>query len=272
MKRALVSSIFMLILSYPLAADPVVQQFFPASRTLLGKPVFWIIKVRYPLWEDYVLKTQPCPGLKMEVSARQVLEEAGELAVWYRIRIVPQDLAISGVPSVALVDQKGQATVLNGKPVKISLISGSSLDIKQPGVPSFSSQSKRRTSWLLLLLAAVMIPILLIFRSRSRTPKAVLLPNLKRAQGEIRKGHLPFGLWKMLRSELLWGFTADSWTASQLAEYATGRDPFVQIARMLESIERMRYSGQKELRPLPAFEQTVGAAIEAVKTNRSKRK
>ena len=245
-----------------------VRQFFPQQPVLIGQPVFWSIKLHYPLNESYSLQLQAPAGIQMETASRNVYEESGGISVLYFIRMIPVDLHVAEAPSVIVVDQKGQSAVLTGKPLHIATISGSSLVIKEPGKPVFLSVISTRTQRWTLIFCLLLVVVLIVLQYRARTPRAKLMRTLQKSVKEIRRGRLPFSLWSMLRSPLLWGFPAESRTGLELKEAAAGNSRLVAVAELLSSMERARYSG-KVVQPEKGSEQCVLAAIEWLKIPRS---
>ena len=246
-------------------AEPQIRQFFPARTVLLGQPFFWTIKIHYPLWESYTLQVQPCGGARIEIADQRIAEEEGEIASTYRLKIVPEDLKVTGTPSVLITGRNGQSIVLNGKPIVVGNISGSSLEIRNASAPHFKQiriTGNSATFYLTIFLGAAGLTMLFWLRRRARTPRQVLLREFGRSQLEIQKEHLPFALWRHLRSELLWGFSAEACTAHQLKEAAGSNARLVLVAEALQIMEQMRYSGEKSFRPDPVIWKAVTAAVE----------
>ncbi len=253
-------------------AEPQVRQFFPDHPVLLGQPLFWIIKIQYPLWESYSLQIQPCNGARIEIEDRKIAQEEGGIASTYKLKIIPENLNVGGTPSVLILDRKGQSIVLNGKPILVENISGASLEIRDATAPSFIRLKDRHKTALYLASIAVFTGLiaLLWLRYRARSPRQVLLRELRKSLNEMQKKHLPFSLWRQLRSELLWGFSAEAFTAQQLGEAAGSDGRLIRVAEALRIMEKMRYDGEKAFRPEPAISTAVSAALELVE-RRSKR-
>ena len=234
---------------------------------LLGQPLFWTIKIQYPLWESYSLQVQPCPGARIEIADQMLAEDEGGMASTYRLKIVPQNLMVNGTPSVLITDRKGQSTVLNGKAILVGNISGASLEIRNASTPRFGQAGTSRNRTVLyfagiLLWSGLIVLVWLHYRARSS--RQVLLRDLRKSLGELQKNHLPFSLWRLLRSELLWGFTAEAFTAQQLGEAAGSNGRLIQVSEALKLMERMRYAEEKSFRPEPAILKAITAALELV--------
>lgn len=246
--------------------EPQIQQFLPDHPVLLGQPLFWIIKIQYPLWESYSLQVQPCNGARIEIADQKIAAEDGGIASTYKLKIVPENLNVGGTPSVLILDRKGQSIVLNGKPILVENISGASLEIRNAAAPRFIQFKSRHRTALYLASVAIFTGLiaLLWLRYRARSPRQVLLRELRKSWSEMQKNHLPFSLWRQLRSELLWGFSAEAFTAQQLGESAGSNGRLIQIAEALRIMEKMRYAGEKAFRPEPAISTAVSAAVELV--------
>ena len=248
-------------------AEPQIRQFFPDHPVLLGQPLFWTIKIQYPLWESYSLQVPACSGAHIEIADQSIAEEDGGIAATYRLKIVPENLNVSGTPSVLITDRKGQSTVLNGKPIVVRNISGASLEIQNASTPRFAQMTMGRSKTVLYLAGTLVISgciALFWIRYRARSPRQVLLRELRKSLNEMQKKHLPFSLWRQLRSELIWGFSAEAFTAQQLSEAARSNRLLIHVAEALRIMERMRYAGEKAFRPEPAISEAVTAALELV--------
>jgi hypothetical protein len=272
-KNRFIYSVFVvfLVVTLPqktLHAAVEIRQFFPQQPVLLGQSVFWSVKLHYPMNESYSLQLQAPVGIQMETAMRNVYEESGGMSVLYFIRLVPLELHVAEAPSVVVVDQKGQSAVLTGKPLHIASISGSSLEIREPGKPVFHSVTSTRTQSWTLILSLLLLVLLIVMQYRARTPRAKLMRSLQKSLKEIRRGRLPFSLWSMLRSPLLWGFPAESRTGLELKEAAGANARLASVAELLASMERARYAG-RTVQPEKGSEQCVLAAIEWLKIRRS---
>lgn len=190
-----------------------------------------------------------------------------EMRSVYRIRIVPQSLAINGTPSVLITDGRGTNSVLNGKPLIVRTISGDSTQIKQPDVPHFHIP-QNPVHLALAAGAVVLLLALLIYvrirRIRASTPRHILLRQLRRLHQEIRRGGVrnPLVLSKILRSELIWGFTAESFTASELKEKSDEKRQI--LAAALEALDLTRYSPEPNAIESKKIEEALDAAIKIV--------
>ena len=76
----------------------------------------------------------------------------------------------------------------------------------------------------------------------------------------------PLLLSRLLRSDLIWGFHAESFTAAELKEKASGK--LENIAPALESLDLARYSPESEKLKSKNIEEALLAAIEILKIKR----
>lgn len=233
----------------------------------LGEALDWVIEVRHPLWESYQLSLQSPKGAEMRIVETRQESIGNEMRSVYRIRIVPQSLAINGTPSVLITDGRGTNSVLNGKPLIVRTISGDSTQIKQPDVPHF--RVPRNPVHLALAAGAVALLLALLIyvrirRIRASTPRHILLRQLRRLHQEISRSGVrnPLVLSKILRSELIWGFAAESFTASELKEKADEKRQI--LAAALEALDLTRYSPEPNAIESKKIEEALGAAIKIV--------
>ncbi len=212
---------------------------------LLGQPLFWIVEIRYPLWESYELKSASCSDLKISVAGRKLHEVAGEIRAVYRLAVIPTALKTSCAPSVMVSDEKGQTTVLNGKPLIVGTISGASASIKMPRMPAPVTQPKNYNVLLYaaLILLGMLCAVLIAKRVYNNSPTQKFLRDLQKASLELQKDRLPIQVWRLLRSEMVWGFSAESYTPAQLQERGARDRRLLSIAVALRSLEAWRYSG-----------------------------
>lgn len=238
---------FLLLFLIPVFAssEPQIKHFFPDHPVLLGQPLFWIVEIRYPVWESYNLKPASCADLKISVDGRKLQEVAGEIRAVYRLAVIPTVLKTSCAPSVTVSDEKGQTTVLNGKPVTVVTISGKSANIKMPRMPIPAVQPKNYTPLLYsaLMLLGALCTVLIAKRVYSNSPGQKFLRDLRKASLEVQKDRLPIQVWRLLRSEMVWGFPAEAYTPAQLQERAAQDRRLAVIAVALRSLEAWRYSG-----------------------------
>ena len=240
------SALLILLLTANAFAEPEISQFFPSQKTLLGRPLLWIIEIRHPLWESYSLTIKPLAGAEIKIVDHQVSQKNGRVHSRYRVQIVPESLVIPDTPSILISDEKGQNIVLAGKAISVESISGSSLDILEPAPPSFQTQrpdTDRARILLLLLLAAVLI-FSLIRMFYLKSPRRRLLRNLRKVHHEVRENRYPSQIGELLRSELLWGFAAGACTPLELKEMSGTSSSLRKIADALHSVECYRYSGK----------------------------
>ncbi|MCI0605981.1 hypothetical protein L0156_23590 [bacterium] len=239
--------VFLLLFLTPVlaASEPQIKHFFPDHPVLLGQPLFWIVEIRYPLWESYELKSASCSDLKISVAGRKLHEVAGEIRAVYRLAVIPTALKTSCAPSVMVSDEKGQTTVLNGKPLIVGTISGASASIKMPRMPAPVTQPKNYNVLLYaaLILLGMLCAVLIAKRVYNNSPTQKFLRDLQKASLELQKDRLPIQVWRLLRSEMVWGFSAESYTPAQLQERGARDRRLLSIAVALRSLEAWRYSG-----------------------------
>jgi hypothetical protein len=248
-------------------SEPFIRQIFPRQNVLLGEAIDWVIEVRHPLWEAYQISLKAPEGMEMRIIETQQQSIGNEMRSVYRIRIIPQSLAISGTPSVLITDGRGTNSVLNGKPLTVRTISGDSTEIKSAEAPHFRpvanpAQLVFAGSAVVVLLAVLIF--LRIRRRRAATPRNVLLRQLRRLHQELRHGDVrnPLVLSKILRSELIWGFAAESFTASELKERADEKRRTVVDA--LEALDLTRYSNEQAQIESKKIEEALGTAMNIV--------
>jgi hypothetical protein len=237
----LVLTVFPLLVS----AEPQIRHFYPEQPVLLGQPIFWLVEIRHPLWESYDLRFGACPDLKVSVADKIVSEVAGEMRTLYRVCILPTALKPGCTPALTISDQKGQTSVLNGKPLSVQTISGASEQIKEPGLPTIRMGSVNRRYGLYVLMIAIVLLSAVAIGKRiyNNTPAQRFLRDLRKARTEVTKDRLPIQIWRLLRSHMVWGFTAEALTPMQLAEKGTSDPRLAIIANTLQSLEAWRYSG-----------------------------
>jgi hypothetical protein len=242
---AFASLLLLLLCAGPVSSEAQIKQFFPTQSVLLGQPQFWIVEVRHPMWESYELKFGACPDLKMSVADRAMSDVAGEIRTVYKIAVTPLVLKQSCTPAVTLSDEKGQTTVLNGKPLRVRRISGDSLVIKNPALPLLRTKSALYYFFLFSLLG-ILVVLCAIFGAKrfyGNLPSQRFLRAVRKAGFEVGKGRLPIQVWRLLRSEMIWGFEAEAYTPAQLQQRATNNQHLQRIAVTLQSLESWRYSG-----------------------------
>ncbi|MCI0446429.1 hypothetical protein L0152_24865 [bacterium] len=259
--------IFFFILTLIVDSEPFIRQIFPRQTVFLGEVVDWVIEVRHPLWEAYQISLKSPEGMEMRIIETQQQSIGNEMRSVYRIRIVPQSLAISGTPSVLITDGRGTNSVLNGKPLTVRTISGDSTEIKQAEPPHFHAVPNPAqfvfAGGTVVVLLALLI-FLRIKRHRAATPRNVLLRQLRRLHQELRHGDVrnPLVLSKILRSELIWGFAAESFTATELKERADQKRQIVVEA--LETLDFTRYSNEPGQIQSKKIEEALGTAMKIV--------
>jgi hypothetical protein len=161
---------------------------------------------------------------------------------------------------------------LNGKPLTVRTISGNSTEIKQAEPPHFRPVANPAqlafAGGAVVVLLAVLI-FLRIRRRRAATPRNVLLRQLRRLHQELRHGDVrnSLVLSKILRSELIWGFAAESFTASELKERADEKRKTVVEA--LEALDLTRYSNEQGQIESKKIEEALGTAMNIVSHKQS---
>jgi hypothetical protein len=255
------------IITLNATSEPFIRQIFPRQTVFLGEAVDWVIEVRHPLWEAYQISLKAPEGMEMRIIETDQQSIGNEMRSVYRIRIIAQSLAISGTPSVLITDGRGTNSVLNGKTLTVRTISGDSTEIKQPEAPHFRPAANPAqlafAGGAVVLLLAVLI-FLRIRRRRAATPRNILLRQLRRLHQELRHGDVrnPLVLSKILRSELIWGFAAESFTATELKERADEKRKTVVEA--LEALDLTRYSNEQGQLESKKIEEALGIAMNIV--------
>jgi hypothetical protein len=228
-----------------LLSEPQIKQFYPERSLLLGQPLYWLVEIRHPIWEAYDLKFGPCPDLKMSVAEKKVTEVAGEIRVFYKLSLVPTVLKTSCTPSLIISGEKGETTVLSGKPLTVQTITGDSEEIRMPVLPVVEAKTSFYYTSLFTALAVLGLVCLILAMKRvyANLPSQKYLRDVRRAEIEVRSGKLPIQVWRLLRSEMVWGFEAEAFTPAQLSEKGGGNVRLIGIATALQSLEAWRYSG-----------------------------
>jgi len=263
--------IALLMIPHCASSEPLIRNFFPRQELLLGQPLLWIVEIRYPMWESYELKLGSCPDLQLKIAEQSLTEVAGEMRAVYRIAVAPTALKVTCAPTLMISDEKGQTTVLNGKPVSVLNISGDSQEIKAPSIPTLRPASASRTVFLYVALFAL-VTLCGVFTGRrvySNTPKQKFLRDIRKAVLEIQNKRLPIQVWRLLRSEMVWGFSAEAFTPSQLSQKASKNPRLLTISSALQSLEKWRYSGLQSSYDQPLVVQALGYAADL--TNRKHR-
>ena len=112
-----------------------------------------------------------------------------------------------------------------------------------PGLPPPKSSLYRYFLFALLIILVILAGVLAVHRFYSNLPSQRLLRDMRKAGLEVRKGRLPIQVWRLLRSEMIWGFEAEAYTPAQLHQRAAGNSQLLRIAMTLQSLESWRYSG-----------------------------
>jgi hypothetical protein len=263
------------ILTSQANSEPFIRQIFPRQNVFLGEAIDWVIEVRHPLWEAYQISLKSPDGMDMRIIETQQQSIGNEMRSVYRIRIIPQSLAISGTPSVLITDGRGTNSVLNGKPLTVRTISGDSTELKSPNSPHF--RPVPNPAQLAFAGGAVIVLLgLLIFlqikRRRASTPRNVLLRQLRRLHQEIHRSEVrnPLVLAKILRSELIWGFAAESLTASELKERADEKRR--SVVEALEALDFMRYCNEPGQIESKKIQDALGTAMKIVSNKHPEQK
>lgn len=260
-----------LTLAFPFAlrAAPIVESRFPAETALLGKPLYWRINVHHPYWETFSLQLNSCPGVEMKVQQEKTMKAGAELQTAFVVRVLPRSLAIPEIPTAHLVDTDGVRTAVIGKPILIRVISGNSLQLKDPATPQFAQPKWKRKSLLLigatvLLLSAVSLGLYVSWRW---TPHRRLLRELTQTLHDTTKGDRlqPSHLLTLFRSTVLWGFEASPLSAWELEERAPAGSRLRIIAGAIRKLEEFRYSGGTRRLERKSVAESLSAAILLVK-------
>jgi hypothetical protein len=260
------------VLAFSASAEPTIRQIFPKQTIFLGEFVDWTIEVRHPLWESYELKLMSPRGAEMKIVDTNQQSIGNEMRSIYRIRIIPNSLAVEGTPSIMITDGRGRNSVLNGKPLRIQTISGDSMQIQEAGSPVFRKPQKPIPLWIPSTLIALLLGLLFYVRIRRRqasTPRAQLLRQLRRLKQELQNGEVrnPLLLSRLLRSDLIWGFPAETFTPAELKEKSSGI--LETISAALESLDLARYAPEAEKVQAKTIEDAVVAAIQIVNIKRT---
>lgn len=214
---------------------------------MLGQPLIWTIEIRYPMWESYEVKFGNCPDVEMRIVNQTLTDVAGELKAVYRIAVAPTSLHMSCAPTLMISDEKGQTTILKGKSFNVHTISGDSEDIKAPALPRSSIAPTSRPVFLYATLFGLLLicGVLIAKRIYNNTPKQKFIRDVRRAIQEVEKKRVPIQVWRLLRSEMVWGFPADAFTPSQLSQKALQSPKLLTVASALQSLEKWRYSDSR---------------------------
>jgi hypothetical protein len=227
--------------------EPQIRNFFPRQDLMLGQPLLWIVEIRYPMWESYEVKFGACPDLQMSIANQDLTEVAGELKAVYRIAVVPTSLKITCPPVLMISDEKGQTTIIKGKAFHVFSISGDSEEIKTPLLSYSPPIPSKWPLFLYLTLSGLILlcGMLITKRIYNNTPKQKFLRDVRRAIQEVENKRIPIQVWRLLRSEMVWGFPADAYTPSQLSQRAIKSPKLLTVASALQSLEKWRYSDSR---------------------------
>jgi hypothetical protein len=245
-------------------ADVQIKQFLPHQKILLGHPVFWTIETRSPLSETYDLRINSCKGADLRIVDPSWNIEKEQIVQTFRIRITATDLVIPDAPSAVIFDEKGQSLAVNGKALTVNAISGESMEIKEPGpLKPWTIVTKRsRILYGSILVLICLLIVSFLKRFHASRPRQILIRDLKKAAFEIQHQRLPVQVWRLLRSDLLWGFPAEVFTPSQLKEKAKWNLRLDVIADGLKALETWRYAGEGAVWDKSRVERSLRAAIE----------
>lgn len=246
--KAAAAVLLLFLFVEPVSSEPQIKHFFPARPVLLGQPLFWTVEIRHPLWESYQLKLGTCPDLKMAIADEKMTDVAGEIRTVYRVAVTPVVLKSSCTPSLTISDEKGQTTVLNGKGLRVQTISGESLAIKNPVLPPVRQKSRGYYVFLFTLLSilGLFCAVLAAKRAYNNLPSRKFLRDVRKASAEVKKNRLPIQVWRLLRSEMVWGFQAEVYTPAQLQQRGSHDSRLTEIASTLQSLEGWRYSASPD--------------------------
>jgi hypothetical protein len=254
-------------------AEPLIRSFFPKQDLMLGQPLIWIVEIRYPMWESYEVRFGNCGDVEMKIANQTLTDVAGELKAVYRIAVAPISLHLSCAPTLMISDEKGLTTILKGRSFRVHTISGDSEEIRAPHLPD-SIEMPRGKSTVLAVALAMLVLLgtgLIVKRIYNNTPRQKFLRDIRRAIQEVEKKRVPIQVWRLLRSEMVWGFSADAFTPSQLSQKALQSPKLLAVAAALQSLEKWRYSGSRTSYDAPLLIQALGYAGGIVDGNKNRR-
>lgn len=202
----------------------------------------------------------------MELESTSYRRSKDDLISLYRVRFTPQNLKIGGPPAAILTDLKGESVAIRGKPVEVSAISGSSLDVRDPVLPRFPAPRSSTTLVAAVALIGILLATLLIFvwrRRLSLNPRNVLIRQLSQVRERIGTPRPPDPAWVciLLRSDLLWGERVNAATVTELADRAKQTKQHEVLSIALQTLEEARYSGTV-VSDVALLEQSVQAALQ----------
>jgi hypothetical protein len=249
-----------------LQADPQIRHFDAPPRVLLGQPVYWILEVRHPLWESYELTLQPPAGAQMQVEGSTHRRVQDVMITMYRVRFIAQSLSLNDPLAAVFTDTSGRQFPVQGRPVRVTPISGDSLDVRDPEPPRFRKAVSARSNTAAVTVIAVLFCFLMVrwwMRRNAASPQQTLLRNLKEALSLAGGSKPPDPAWlcMLLRSELLWGEPVGAVTVAELSERGRQTMQHAILSEALATLEEARYSGGV-VRDAAMLEKTVNAAME----------
>lgn len=275
-RPALQAALVLALLIFPSFANaaPQIKQFFPSTDLVLGQPLFWIIELRYPLWESYRLQIQPCKGAEITLAEEKLEEANAQIRALYRLRIVPENLVIADTPSVLITDSKGQSTVLQGKAIRIQSISGNSVEVKDPLAVVFGDKPvKNILPDVMLFLAVSTLTGMLIWKFYfAGTPRRILQQRFKKIETIFRRDHqldVP-EFCTLLRSDLLWGQSVHAKTGLELADIAKEDEKLGLIASAIQALEWVRYSQESVRWDWKAIQKSIRTALDLLSHPKTK--
>ena len=247
---------------------PEIHQSLSPGPVLLGHPIPWTIEITHKLWKSYTLAVQPCSGLEIQVLDNTIAREQGQIHSVFHLVITPQELNLPEAPTLILTDEAGHKTTVTGKALSVRSISGTSLEIKDPITPQFSSADHFGIAIVIavvLVISALAIAFIKLYRARS--PRALFLRDLKRAQSETRRQRSisAEGIIPLLRSPFVWGIDANSQTTVELLQFAQSDQRLVSVAQGLMVLEQSKYSGSKVLSDRNLAHRSLAAALDMAK-------
>ena len=236
--------------------------------------MFWIIELRYPLWESYRLQIQPCKGAEITLAEEKLEETNAQIRALYRLRIVPENLVIPDTPSVLFTDSKGQSMVLQGKPIRVQTISGNSVELKDPLAIALDDKIKKNIlPDVLLFLAVTALTGMLIWKFYfAETPRRILQLKFKRIETIFRRDHqldVP-EFCTLLRSDLLWGQSVHAKTGLELVDIAKEDEKLGLIASAIQALEWVRYSQESVRWDWKAIQKSIRTALDLLSHPKSK--
>jgi hypothetical protein len=258
------------------SSAPIVKQFFPSRTILLGQSLFWIIELRYPVWESYRLQIQPCEGAEIDIADEKLEEINGRMRAIYRLRVVPANLIVQQIPTVLISDPKGQSIAISGKAIHVKSITGKSTEIKDPLTQSFRIANTNGVLADFLLFLAVSALMILLLRKffYVKTPRQIVLRQFEEIYMRFRREQqidIPV-LSSLLRSDLLWNGSVQAMSGAELKELTKQNAELNQIAGTLETLELVRFSNEQVRWDWRNIKKSIETAMDLLQNKTRKRR